>query len=89
MLSEREEGRERNIDAREKHLLVPPVCAQTGDRTHSEPPLNCNLGMCPEWESNLQPFGYGTMVHPAEPHSSELVCLFFEWKEKERERKMM
>ena len=34
---------------REKYWL-PPVRAPAGDRT-------CNLGMCPDWESNLQPFG--------------------------------
>ena len=29
---------------------LPPVSAPIGDQT-------CNLGMYPDWESNLQPFG--------------------------------
>ena len=32
---------ERNI------LWLPPICAQTGNRT-------CNLSICPDWKSNLQ-----------------------------------
>ena len=42
----RESGRERerNID------WLPPVHALTRDWTQ-------NLGMCPDWELNLQPFG--------------------------------
>ena len=35
---------ERNINQ------FPPMCTPTGYWTH-------NLGMCPEWDSNLQPFG--------------------------------
>ena len=31
---------------------MPPVCTLTGDRT-------CNLAVCPDWESNPQPFGVG------------------------------
>ena len=44
-----ERERDRDIDMRNNHLL-PPVHTPTGDRTHS-------LGMCPDWELNLQPFG--------------------------------
>ena len=46
MLREREEGRERNID------WLHPVRTWTGAQT-------CNLGMCPDWESNPGPFGAG------------------------------
>ena len=46
---EEEGGRERNIDVREEHQL-PPEHAPTGNWTH-------NLGMCPDWRQNLQPFG--------------------------------
>ena len=37
---------------REKKTLMgwPPAHARTRDQTH-------NLGMCPDWESNPQPFG--------------------------------
>ena len=55
MLLERQEGRERNID------WPPPAHTQTRDQT-------CNLGMCPDWELNLQPFSYGMMLQPNEPH---------------------
>ena len=62
LLLEREEGGERNIDAREKHrLVVPTPGLGIGDRTH-------NLCMCPGQESNLQPFGYRMTLQPAEPH---------------------
>ena len=30
-----------------------------------------NPGMCPDWESNLQPFGYGTTFQPTEPQGPE------------------
>ena len=62
LLLEREEGGERNIDVKEKHqFFLPPIHAQTRDRT-------CYLGMCLHWESNPQPFGYGMMIQPTEPH---------------------
>ena len=35
--------------------------AQTGDQTR-------NLGMYPDWELNLKPFGYRTVFQPTEPH---------------------
>ena len=38
-----------------------PVYAKTRDQT-------CNLGMCSDQELNLQPFGYGMMLQPTEPH---------------------
>ena len=52
----RERGREKEEEReREKHQCernidqLPPVCDPSGDCTH-----NC---MCPDWESNPQPFG--------------------------------
>ena len=46
----------------EKHQIgLPPLCACNGNRTH-------NLGMCPDWESNPEPFSYGMMLQPAQPH---------------------
>ena len=44
------EGRERNINVIEKHQLVAFRMHPTGDKTN-------NLGMCPDWELNLQSFG--------------------------------
>ena len=34
--------------------------AWTGEQTH-------NLGMCPDWDSNLPPFGYGMTLQTTEP----------------------
>ena len=31
---------------------------------------NCNPGMCPDWESNLQPFSLQDNAQPMEPHQS-------------------
>ena len=42
--------RERNIDVRKKHWLV-------ASSTCSDQGANLTLGMCPDWESNLQLFG--------------------------------
>ena len=67
-----EEGRERIIDAREKHpshldwgLYGAPTQPDQGlgieDGSH-------NLGMCPDQESNPQLFGYRMMFPPTEPH---------------------
>ena len=48
--SYREDGREREILMWERNInWLPPIHALTGDRTHI-------LGMCPDRESNLQPF---------------------------------
>ena len=73
LIAFRKRGRER-----EKHRWweksinwLPPVCALAGDWT-------CNQGMCPDWESNPQPFGYGTMLQPAEPHWPG-PAMFFTW----------
>ena len=63
----REEGRYRNIDEREKHQLVASQCAPgpgticTWTRDHT-----CSLGMCIEWESNLQPFSYRSVLQTTE-----------------------
>ena len=46
-------GGERNINVREKQRNIdqlPPIHSLTRDQTH-------NLGLCPDWELNLQPFG--------------------------------
>ena len=43
-------GRERNVDVREKHRLVAFYVCSNWDQT-------CSLGVCPDWELNLQPFG--------------------------------
>ena len=45
----REKERERNIDVRGIDGLVASCMPPSGD-------LACNPGMCPDWESNQQPF---------------------------------
>ena len=58
---EREKGRgevDRGVEReREKHQLVVSCIEPTRDWTH-------NLGMCPDWESNLQSLGVWMMLHP-------------------------
>ena len=57
----RERGSEGNIDVREKHPWVASGRCQGQDQIH-------NLGMCPDRESNLQPFDCKTMLQPTKPH---------------------
>ena len=46
----------------EKHQCVVACCVPpTGD-------LACNPGMCPDWESNQQPFGSQAGTQSTEPH---------------------
>ena len=47
---ERGEGREKEWE-RNINVWLPPMCPPTGDPAH-------NTGMCPDWESNQQPFGW-------------------------------
>ena len=57
----RERGREGEREG-EKHQCVVASCVpSTGD-------LASNPGMCPDWESNLRPFGSQASAQPTEPH---------------------
>ena len=52
-LKERGRSKERETSTRERNICqLPSVCTLTMGQT-------CNLGMCPDWESNPQPFGVG------------------------------
>ena len=53
----------------EKHDWLHSAHAPTGDRAR-------NPGMCPDRESNQQPFGYWTMLQPTEPHWPGLYIFF-------------
>ena len=65
----RERGREGERE-REKHqCVVASRAPPTGD-------LACNPGMCPDWESQKQPFGSQTSTQSTEPHQPGL-CQFF------------
>ena len=48
------------MDARGNIHPLPPLSAFTVDQNH-------NLGMCPDWEPNLQHFGVQDKLQPAEP----------------------
>ena len=64
----REEGREK---VGEKHqCVVASFAPPTGDLAH-------NPGMCPDWESNQQPFGSQTSTQSTEPHQPGPFFFFF------------
>ena len=53
----------------EKHQCVVASCTPpTGD-------LACNLGICPDWESNRRPFGLQASTQSTEPHQPGLFVL--------------
>ena len=60
----RERGKEGEREG-EIHCLVASRMPPTGD-------LACNTGMCPDWESNEQPFGSRVSVQSTEPHQPGL-----------------
>ena len=64
----REEGREKHRCEREASIGCSRTCP-TREGT-------CNLDMCPNQESNLQPFGYGMMFQPTEPQRPGLELLW-------------
>ena len=57
----REKEKERNINVREIHQLVAAYMARTGH-------LARKPGMCPDWESNLRPFGSQANTQSTELH---------------------
>lgn len=59
----REREEEKDINVREKLGLVASLCTPRLDQT-------CNLGICPDQKSNLQPFDVrvrcsNQLIHPA------------------------
>ena len=65
LLTEGKGGRE----GEKHHCVVATHMVPTG-------PLACNPGMCPDWESNQQPFGSQPMLNPW-THASQGSCLIF------------
>ena len=64
-----EEGKGRREG--EKHqCVVASHTPPTGDLAH-------NPGMCPDWESNQQPFGLQSGTQSTEPHQPGLHHFFF------------
>ena len=45
-------------------------------RVHPTGDLACNLGMCPNWELNWQPFGSQAGAQSSEPHQPGLAIYF-------------
>ena len=65
----RQRGREGEREE-EKHQCVVASCmTTTGDLAH-------NPGMCPDWESNQQPFSSQAGAQSTEPHQPGLVLIF-------------
>ena len=64
---ERGEGREKE---RERNITVwlPLAHPPTGD-------LACNPGLCPDWESNWQPFGFSLALNPLNHTSQDIFFL--------------
>ena len=64
------------ISERERETSVsctPPPTACT----HLNKGLNLQPGYVPDWVSTLQPFGYGMMLQPTEPHWPGLfICVY-------------
>ena len=55
------DGREGETEGEKHQCVVAPYVPPTGDLAH-------NPGMCPDWESNQQPFGLQSGAQPNEPH---------------------
>ena len=65
----RERGREGEREGEKVQCVVASHMPPTGD-------LDCNIGMCPDWESNLLPFGLQARAQSTEPHQPGLHRLF-------------
>ena len=78
---DREEGSEKERK-RNNQCLV----ASEAPHTHTGD-LACNPGMCPDWESNQQPFGLQAGTQSTEPHQPglELILIKYQYLPIERE----
>ena len=56
--------RERGREGEKHHRMVASFTPPTGDLAH-------NPGMCPDWESNRQPFGAQAATQSTEPHQPD------------------
>ena len=63
------EGKEGRKRGRETSMCGCLSCTPTGDPA-------CNPGMCPDWESNWQPFGLQAHAQSTELHKPGLFLLF-------------
>ena len=67
----REKGREGEREGEKYQCVVASRTPPTGD-------LACNPGMCPDWESNWQPFGLQAGTQSTEPHQPGPLSSSFE-----------
>ena len=58
-------GREREREGEKHQCVVASRAPTTGDPA-------CNPGICPDWESNLEPFGSQADAQSTEPHQPGL-----------------
>ena len=71
----RERGKKGEIEGEKHQCVVASHTPPTGD-------LACNPGMCPDWESNQQPFGLQAGTQSTEPHQPGLLvdfCMCSDW----------
>ena len=66
----RERGREGEREGGKHQCVVASCTPPTGDLAH-------NPGMCPDWESNWQPFGSQAQAQSTELHQPRLYTPFF------------
>ena len=66
----RERGREGEREGEEQHCVVASHAPPTGDLAH-------NPGMCPDWESNRQPFGSQAGAQSTELHQPGFIFTLF------------
>ena len=66
----RERGREGEREGEKQQCVVASHTPATGD-------LAFNPGMCPDWESNQQPFGLQACAQSTEPHHLGLIGSFW------------
>ena len=66
----REQGREREREGEKYQCVIAPHTSPPGD-------LARNPGMCPDWESNQQPFGSQARTQSTKPHQPGLDPFIF------------
>ena len=71
----RERGREGEREEENHQCVVISHATSTGD-------VACNPGMCPDWESNQQPFGLQASAQSTEPHQSGQFLDFYHLQKK-------
>ena len=65
----RERGREGEREGEKQQSVVASCVPPTGD-------LACNLGLCPDWESNQESFDSQAGAQSTEPHQPGLFHYF-------------